>query len=464
MRKYIITLLALSLMLSCKKEDEPESTDLTSESGEELSGGRTTVFDDTPNAFSRVAPNLDNTNGLNFFVGNSFFDKNWVTAPATTTARDGLGPFYNAISCAACHTNDGRGRAPMFDGELSHGLLLRLSIPGADANGGPVGEPTYGGQLQDQSIMNVISEGGFSITYVEETGEYTDGQSYTLRKPTYSFNNLSYGAMDPSVLISPRVAQQMIGLGLLEAIHESTILSFSDESDADNDGISGKPNYVWDAVNQTTSIGRFGWKASQPSLLQQAAGAFLGDIGITSPIFNSENCPDGFDCSAITHGGTPEIDQDDLEMVTLYSQTLAVPARRDWSSQDVLRGKELFMAANCSGCHIPKITTGSHDVPALANQTIRPFTDLLLHDMGDGLADNRPDFEATGNEWRTPPLWGIGLFQTVNSHTNYLHDGRARNLEEAILWHGGEAENSVTKFKSYSEGDRNKVITFLNTL
>lgn len=463
-RNILISFFILLSLSSCKKNDECKDSSPKLEEGEELSGGQTTIFDSSPNAFSQQAPNLDNQSGLDFFVGNSFFDKNWVTAPSATTARDGLGPFFNAISCAACHTNDGRGRAPLLAGELSHGLLLRLSVPGTNSNGGPKGEATYGGQLQDQGIMNVTKEGGFEVTYSTISGEYPDGKTYNLREPTYTFTNLQYGDISPSVMVSPRVAQQMIGLGLLEAIDETTILSLADESDNDRDGISGKPNWVWDLKNNKKSLGRFGWKANQPSLLQQTAGAFSGDIGITSPLFPDENCPDGIECDNIINGGSPEIDQSGLEKVALYCQSLAVPARRNWENTDVIEGKELFTEANCNGCHIEKMITGDHELSAVSNQTIRPYTDLLLHDMGEALSDGRPDFDATGNEWRTPPLWGIGLFEIVNQHTNYLHDGRARNLEEAILWHGGEAESSKQYFMKLSEIERNKVIKFLNTL
>ena len=452
------------LFISCSSEDDVMYEPLVPETNEAFSGGDATVFDISKNAFGFQAPNLTNDEQLNFFVGNSLFNLNWVTSPASTTARDGLGPLFNARSCSGCHFKDGRGRAPLFNGEFSHGLLLRLSM-GENANGAPIGDANYKGQLQDQSIPTVTTEGGFSVAYTTVTGKYSDGTAYELRKPVYSLNDLSLGAPNGNLKISPRVANQMSGLGLLEAISEATLKSFVDENDINSDGISGRLNYVWDVQTNQLEIGKFGWKANQPNVHQQVAGAFNGDMGITSSLFPDENCPPNIDCSALPNGGNPEIDDDDLLKVVLYSSTLAVPARRNWKDQEVLEGKRLFNEANCIACHIPKITTGVHPtITALSNQTIRPYTDLLLHDMGEDLSDNRPDFLAQGNEWRTQPLWGIGLIETVNEHTNLLHDGRARTIEEAILWHGGEAQKSKENFTKLNAEQRAKLIGFIKTL
>ncbi len=458
LQKKLVAILGLGfILLSCESDNyEP----LKPEQNEALSAGQATIFDNSPNAFGHQVANLTGNDELLFFVGNSFFNQNWVAAPASTTARDGLGPIFNARSCAGCHFKDGRGRPPKFAGETGHGLLLRLSI---DDEGNP--DPVYGGQLQDGAILGVMKEGGFEVIYSEISGKYADQTTYSLRKPHYNFVDLAYGQMSSAVKISPRVAPQMIGLGLLEAISQQTILQNADENDADNDGISGRPNYVWDEKNQTTTLGRFGWKANQPSLLQQTAGAFLGDMGITTFLFKKNNCPKNVDCDKIVHGGNPEISHEDLQKVVLYSSTLAVPARRSVDNADVLQGKELFNKIGCEKCHISKMETGTHPTfSALSDQTIRPYTDLLLHDMGDGLADNRPDFEANGQEWRTPPLWGIGLFNVVNHHTYYLHDGRARNLEEAILWHGGEAESSKNNFIKLDKNQRSQLLQFLESL
>ncbi|MEM6263600.1 MAG: di-heme oxidoredictase family protein [Bacteroidota bacterium] len=460
--KRPLTLLILGTLLSACTNDQPLLL-LSPEDGEHLLGGNTTIIDQTPSAFSYQAPVLTNDEILLFFTGNSLFNQNWVTAPASTTARDGLGPMFNSRSCSGCHFKDGRGRAPEFAGEKSTGLLLRLSI-GNGPHGAPIPDPNYGDQLQDQSILTVDTEADFEIIYEEIRGTYPDGMPYSLRKPNYRIVETAHGPVR-ATHISPRVANQMIGLGLLDAIDENTMLSFADENDADGDGISGRPNYVWNVAEQDLTIGKFGWKANQPNVLQQVAGAFAGDIGITSSIFPDENCPPNVNCDSLKNGGSPEITDANLNKVAVYSSTLAVPARRNWEDQEVLMGRQLFRSLNCGGCHIPEMVTGQHpQIEGLSFQTIRPFTDLLLHDMGEGLADNSQDFLATGREWRTPPLWGIGLFYIVNGHTTYLHDGRARNLEEAILWHGGEAENSKQAFMNLSAEERALVIKFLNTL
>lgn len=436
------------------------------EDGEELSGGQTTIFNTTPNAFGQPAPGLERMQELHFFVGNSFFNQNWVTAPSSTTARDGLGPLFNSRSCAGCHFKDGRGRPPEFTGEIPVGFLIRLSMPGSDLHHKPLPESHYGGQLQERAIETVQAEGQVIISYTDIPGQFADGQSYSLRQPTYTISNTLYGELHPEALFSPRVANQMIGLGLLEAIPEQTLLDLADPMDMDGDGISGRPNYVWDDYNHRLAIGRFGWKANQPHLLQQVAGAFSGDMGITTGLYPHNNCqPEQQACQTAIDGGQPEIDDDDLLKVVLYSSSLAVPARRNWTDETVLRGKQLFNEANCTACHTPLLETTVHPtIPALSNQTIRPYTDLLLHDMGEALADGRPDFQATGREWRTPPLWGIGLFETVNKHTNYLHDGRARTLLEAVLWHGGEAESAKNEVIHMTAAERAALLRFLESL
>lgn len=441
------------------------------DAGEEMSGGTTTLFDATQNAFNHAVPTLGNDGQDRFVTGNSFFRNAWVVAPSSTTARDGLGPLLNATSCAACHEFDGRGRPPLPGETGLHSMLVRLSVPGTNPHGGVVPEPTYGEQLQNRAIAGVPPEGDVQITYAEEPGHYPDGTAYSLRRPSYAFTNLTYGALAANVLTSPRVAPQMIGLGLLEAIPEATLLAAADPTDLNGDGISGRPNYVWDVEANDRRIGRFGWKANQPSLRQQTAGAFLGDMGITSSLFQEQNCTSPqADCQRAPTGNTSaqepyELQPSVLDKVAFYSGTLAVPGRRNWQDATVKRGKHLFVQLNCGGCHTPKVQTGTSGIAAeLSNQTIRPYTDLLLHDMGADLADNRPDFEATGTEWRTPPLWGIGLFQAVSHHTFYLHDGRARNLEEAILWHGGEAQRSRRAFMDLPKADRAAVLQFLSSL
>lgn len=471
MKNKIISILGMVFLLaylqtfsSCKKE-----TQLLAEEGEEYTGGATTVFNTSRNAFGFEAPNLDGIEELQFFSGNSFFNQSWVSAPASTTARDGLGPMFNAFACSGCHFKDGRGRSPAFQGELGHGLLLRLSVSGTDIYGGPLPDPIYGGQLSDNAINGVAKEGTIAISYTILSGNYEDGTAYSLRKPTYDIVDLGYGAMATDLQLSPRVANQMVGLGLLEAITERDILANVDEADADGDGVSGRVNRVHDRATNSLVLGRFGWKANQPNIRQQVAGAFVGDMGITSKLFPSESCTSSQnDCNNAPNGNSPsgyELDEETLDRVELYSSTLAVPGRRMWDDQDVLKGKELFWRAGCENCHVQQFTTGLHPkFSALSNQKIYPYTDLLLHDMGEGLADNAPDYLANGQEWRTAPLWGIGLIETVNGHTELLHDGRARNVEEAILWHGGEAENAKQHFAKMSATEREQLLKFVNSL
>lgn len=432
----------------------------------ELLGGETTALVANRNAFSHSARNLTNAERRIFEVGDSFFEQNWVTAPASTEARDGLGPTFNALSCSSCHTLDGRARPPENDADPERGLLFRLSVPGVDAvAGGPLPEPNYGGQLQDRAILSVPAEGRFRIAYDRIDGAYGDGEAYSLLAPRYSFVDLAFGALHSEVMASPRIAPAVFGAGLLEAIPEGDILAQADPDDADGDGISGRPNMVWDVRRQATALGRFGWKANVPTVEQQIAGAFHGDIGVTSDLFPGENCPAAqAACRDAPNGGMPEIPEERLGKVVFYNQTLAAPAMRDVGDPEVRRGAGLFLQAGCAACHTPHYTTGAHPIGALSGQAILPYTDLLLHDMGEGLADGRPDFGADGREWRTPPLWGIGLVDNVNGHTRLLHDGRARSIAEAILWHDGEGLAAREAFRNMSREEREAVLRFLESL
>ncbi len=344
-------------------------------------------------------------------------------------------------------------------------MLVRLSVPGTSETGGPRPHPAYGDQLNDRSILNVPAEGQVAITYSETPGHYEDGEPYSLRAPSYRFEDPAFGPLGDDIMISPRVAPAVIGLGLLEAVPKETILALADPDDTDGDGISGRPNWPWDTIAGAPALGRFGWKANTPSLRQQNAGAANGDIGITSTLFPNDNCAsaqEACDAAAIHEG--PELSDRFLDRLTFYTRVLAVPDRRDALDPAVVQGEALFRAAGCASCHMPTLVTGDHPVPALTGQTIHPFTDLLLHDMGDGLADGRPDFLADEREWRTPPLWGIGLVETVNGHTEFLHDGRARNLAEAVLWHGGEAEAARTAFTAMARTEREALLAFLASL
>jgi CxxC motif-containing protein (DUF1111 family) len=260
-------------------------------------------------------------------------------------------------------------------------------------------------------------------------------------------------------MVSPRLALPIIGMGLLQAIPEDYILGLADLDDDDGDGISGRPNLVAGA------LGRFGWKANVANVEQQVAAAFLGDIGITSDLAPNESCTSAQTaCQEAPHGGTPEIESELFDQVVFYSKTLAVPARRDLDDPDVRAGARQFLDLGCASCHQPSHVTGDDDNPALAGQVIFPYTDLLLHDMGPDLSDVRPDGLAGGSEWRTPPLWGLGLNEAVNGHEFFLHDGRARSVEEAILWHGGEAETSKNGFVNLTAEQREQLLSFLGSL
>jgi CxxC motif-containing protein (DUF1111 family) len=433
--------------------------------GVRRSGGGATVFDRGAQAFSQPAPPLASVERRAFAVGNNFFNDNWVTAPSSTEGRDGLGPIFNAQSCSTCHFRDGRAAPPADADDPARGLLFRLSVPGEGAHGGVVPEPRYGDQLQDRSVLGVEPEARVRITYDEVPGRFADGTRYVLLAPTYTFDDLAAGALAPEVQVSPRIAPSVFGVGLLEAVPDREILANADPDDHDGDGISGRANSVWDVARQLMAVGRFGWKANVPTVEQQNAGAFAGDIGITNRLFPAQPCTAiEQDCAAAPNGGDPELDDQKLDRVTFYTRTLAVPARRGVDRAEVREGERLFRDARCSSCHMPTLHTGAADVDVLADQTIHPFTDLLLHDMGPGLADGRPDGFATGREWRTAPLWGIGLQQTVSGHTRFLHDGRARDLTEAILWHGGEARAARQEFTHMSRAERTALLAYLQSL
>jgi CxxC motif-containing protein (DUF1111 family) len=439
---------------------------------DERSGGETTVFATGRNAFSFPLATLDDAERARFAVGNSFFRRNWVEAPASTTARDGLGPHFIARSCGGCHVQDGRG-APPERGEPPVALLLRLSVPGIGSNGGVVPEPTYGDQLNNNAIQGVTPEGRVRITTRPVHGRFADGTPYVLQQPVYRIDRLAYGPLAQGTLVSPRIAPQLAGAGLLEAIPEAEILANAAAQAAAPGPVKGRPNRVWDDFLQAQRIGRFGWKANVATLAHQTAGAFAGDIGITSAQHPQEACmPAQRDCLAAPHGGrggAPEIDERTLGDVVFYQATLAPAARRKVDDPQVRRGRALFEQAQCSACHRPSYVTGASPLPALASerlagQRIWPYTDLLLHDMGELLADGRPDFEADGRQWKTPPLWGIGLIHDVNGHRRLLHDGRANGVLEAVLWHGGEAEAAKRIVLQMKKAEREALVRFVESL
>ncbi|KAF1031345.1 MAG: hypothetical protein GAK37_00849 [Pseudomonas sp.] len=464
-------LMAMSLS-AC--DDAPRFTQ--AEPGEARSGGATTVRKTDQNAFSLPSANLPPSRRVDFSVGNSFFRSPWVIAPSTTTARDGLGPLFNTNACQNCHIKDGRGHPPLPDAPNAVSMLVRLSLQDAEPYAkvieqmGIVPEPVYGGQLQDMAIPGVAPEGKVRVDYTPVNVSFKDGTVVELRKPVLQITQLGYGPMHPDTRFSARVAPPMIGLGLLEAIPEADILRNTDPKTAGKEAIVGRANWVWDDARHKTVLGRFGWKAGQPNLNQQNVHAFSGDMGLTTSLRPFDDCTDAQTaCKQAPNGngpdGEPEVSDNILRLVLFYTRNLAVPARRDVGAPQVLAGKNLFYQAGCQGCHTPQFTTAPDAAePELANQVIRPYTDLLLHDMGEGLADNRSEFKAGGRDWRTPPLWGIGLTQAVNGHTQFLHDGRARNLMEAVLWHDGEARAAQQHVLSFDAGQRAALLAFLNSL
>ena len=432
-------------------------------------------------AFSHPLETLTFEEEQLFRVGNGIFRKLWVSSPASTQASDGLGPLFNARSCQRCHLKDGRGHPPA-EGETAISMFLRLSIPPQNEaqrqllESGQVGvipDPVYGGQLQNFAVPGHLAEGQMTITYEEVPVELNGGETVNLRKPVYGIADLGYGPTHPELMMSPRVASQVIGLGLLEAIHEGDILAQADPDDADGDGISGRPNWVRDDTTGELVLGRFGWKAGNPNVRQQSAHAFTGDIGISTSFtpYHAGECTEAQTaCQAAPTGvqvalGDVEAPDTVLDLVTFYTETLAPPARRDLEEPEVLRGKELFHASGCAACHTPKyVTRRDAAIGGTSFQLIWPYTDLLLHDMGEGLADGRPEWQANGREWRTAPLWGIGLTETVNGHTFFLHDGRARNLLEAILWHGGEAQAARDAVVAMTPEERDDLLAFIGSL
>jgi len=421
--------------------------------------------DTTPRALSLPMAGLDPALREQFTQGRSLFAQMWVIAPSRDSTIDGLGPLYNRLSCASCHPGNGRGRAPDAPGEEMRSMLVRLSIAGASSVGGPNPHPRYGDQLNESAVPGVQPEGRAEIRYRPLPLTLGDGEQVVLRQPLLSLVEPGYGSFD-GILTSARIGPALTGMGLLDALSDGEILAFADPADRDGDGISGRPNWAWDQQRGSLRLGRFGAKANVPTLRQQIAGAFAGDLGITSTLFMQDNCmPQQSGCAAIPSGGEPELSSEQLDALTRYHQLLAVPARRRLQDPQVQYGEQLFTLAGCGGCHRPTLRTAAEARPALlAGQTIHPYSDLLLHDMGWPLSDGRPDFAANGREWRTAPLWGLGLAQTVADKVGYLHDGRARTPLEAILWHAGEAQGSREAVIAMDRQEREALLAFLNSL
>ena len=433
--------------------------------------------------YKQPVPGLTAKDMLRFREGERVFTNFWIAVnnPVIPLVWDlsqsgpaggewGLGPMFMATNCAGCHLNAGRGRALDASGLRVFQQLLRLSIPGETPHGGPKPDPNYGNDIQSFDMITRTDpnaragEGEVYIDWVNSSYTFPDGTEIELRKPSVRLENLNFGPLADSVMTSLRNTQALLGMGYLEAVSEKDILKQVDKQKAL--GLNGRPNYVRDDINNKTSLGRFGWKANQPSIKQQIAAAFLGDIGITSAIYPEQNCtPVQKECLSAIKGKDPELRPELWEPITFWSQSLDVPAQRNKDSAEFKAGEKLFETAGCAGCHVPEMRTGKYAaVPQISNKLIRPYTDLLLHDMGPDLADGRPDFKASGSDWRTPPLWGVGLSMQVNASNSLLHDGRARNLLEAIVWHGGEAKAARDKFVAFTKKQRDELIFFLSSI
>lgn len=410
--------------------------------------GELTVFDRSSNAYSFPAPTLSNAELARHQAGDAAFEARFVTAPAPI--NPGLGPVFNHTSCAGCHPRDGRGLALVGGPPLLSPLLVRVSLEGQDEHGGPIAVAGLGTQIQDHAVYGVAPEAEVVLDWHEVPGEYGDGTPYLLRYPEVRLIG-SEGELGDEVLRSARIAPPTFGLGLLEAVPEATLHELADPDDNDGDGISGRVNRIWDPRANTHRVGRFGWKANTVDLTLQVAAAYMNDMGVSSPL--APEADGGFELATAVVADN-----------TFYVQTLAVPAPITDALPGAIRGKKLFSLFGCAGCHVDTLFTGDHPVAALSGQRIAAYTDLLLHDMGEGLADHRPDWAASGSEWRTAPLWGLGLAQTVLPGASFLHDGRARTLEEAILWHGGEAEASRERFRLAERADREALVAFLRSL
>ena len=459
-------------------------------------GGDTGISISSAESYSKPSSNLTASRKGHFFIGNAFFRQPWVIAPASTDSRDGLGALFNVAACQSCHVKDGRGHAPMTSDDDADSLLIRLAMPATTDEQRQqlqnsliekVVHPMYGGQLQDRGIQGVPAEARIAVQWTDKPVTFADGHVETLRAPTFNLTKPGYGAFDDDLMVSPRVALPMIGLGLLEQIPDEAIKKQAvDNKNSTNGDISGKFNWVMDPQTGKHALGRFGWKAGQTKLITQNQSAFNEDMGLTSNIRPHESCmPTQTACMNATtgadeqgNGKSPvEVNDEVAKFVEFYTRNLAVPHRRDADDTLVLAGKKRFYDMGCQSCHTPRYQLPKTDDDHLEQhgQVIYPYTDLLLHDMGDDLADRtiagklpakniQVEFLANSYEWRTPALWGIGLAQTVDPQATFLHDGRARTLMEAVLWHGGEAQKQQQKVLKLDKQGRSELNAFLQSL
>ena len=422
------------------------------------SGGDATVSDSTREAFTQHVKDLTPDQLLAFAFGNRIFSTPWVEAPASVEQFDGLGPFYSARACSGCHVRDGRGRPPAGPADSARAIVVKLGA--AHAQGRP--DPRYGSQFSERAARGLPAEGSLAVQW--EDVRDTTGSGAALRRPRLSIVNTAYGPLDRDTRESMRIAPVAFGTGLLEAVPDSLLEALADSSDRDGDGVRGRVHWVRDAAGSRRA-GRLGWKATQVTVAGQVTTALVGDIGITSPQQPREEITDAESAAhRVPSGGDPEIDGQRLSSLIDYCRLLAVPGRRSVRDPAVVRGGRTFADIGCASCHRPALVTGASDIAALSHQVIHPYSDLLLHDLGPALDDGMPEGDARSSEWRTAPLWGIGLAERVGGSRYLLHDGRARSIEEAILWHGGEAERSRRAFVGLSKEARMSLVAFIGSL
>jgi len=424
-----------------------------------------TYFTDRASQNSLLIP-IDNLNDEEldkFYLGKSFFRIPWVEAPSATTARDGLGALFNANSCTSCHKKNGEGDVYNKNGFTSRSLVVRLSIDSNKSEyrdvlekDGFIPEPNYGSQLSINSVHGVKPEGKAEVKYQKIDIKLSENETVILNKPIVSLKNLNYGELNKSTNISLRKAPALIGLGLIELISDREILKNVDEFDKNSDGISGKANYIYSKESNKTELGRYTYKASSSSIKLQSALALHNDMGLTTDILPFENCTKSQKaCLNAPKGVDIDVPNHRLEAIEFYLTNLKTYRAKE--TKEFRENRELFNKIGCVKCHVDSFETKK-------GFKIAPYSDFLLHDMGEGLSDGRSEFLAEKNEWRTTPLWGISIRKKLKKNLTYLHDGRAKSLKEAILWHGGEAEASKEAFKNLPKVKREKIIKFLGEL
>jgi CxxC motif-containing protein (DUF1111 family) len=464
-RRIALAITASALSLICAADNGVDA----------LSAGSFTVQRADADAYLQPGTALSERQRETFARGQATFNRRWVV-PGLSTGDWGVGPTFVADRCSACHVRAGRGAPPDNASRQPVSTVLRLSLPGADMHGGPLAHPHYGDQIQNRALQGqtldlvpayepVSAEADVYLEWEDQPVILGDGTEVRLRRPRPLIETPAFGDLGADTLMSLRNAPPIFGLGLLEAVPEEVLLAIAERQRTL--GFAGRPNRVWNEADQRHTLGRFGWKANQPGLRQQVAAAAIGDMGVTSTLFPRQNCPDiQAACRREPPGNEPELTDTALDELEIWALGLGVPAQRNRDTPEVQRGAALFDKLQCAVCHVPTLTTADYfaRLPQLSGQTIHPYTDLLLHDMGPDLADDRPDFAAGGRDWRTPPLWGLGLSRTVNGSTALLHDGRARNVTEAILWHGGEAQTSRDAFRQLSRRDREDLLAFIDAL